>query len=73
MNLLIALKYGTTRIGVNKFYVGKMFAESNSLIFQKKYDETIEHLTKISTFSNSKIAEIAKHNLSVAEELKKYL
>ena len=69
----MALKYGTTRIGVNKFYAGEMFAESNSLIFQKKYDEAIEHLTKISTSTNSKIAEKAKHNLSVAEELKKYL
>jgi len=39
----------------------------------KKNDQAIEHLTKISTSTNSKIAEKAKHNLSVAEELKKYL
>jgi hypothetical protein len=61
----------TTKISGDKLYTGKIFAESNSLIFQKKYDEAIELLIKISTSANSKLAEKAKHNLSVAEELKK--
>ena len=54
-----------------KLYKGKIFAESNSLILHKRYDEAIELLIKISTSGNSKWVEKAKHNLSVAEELKK--
>ena len=54
-----------------KLYNGKVFAESNSLILHKRYDEAIELLIKISNSGNSKWVEKAKHNLSVAEELKK--
>lgn len=61
----------TTKVSGDKLYTGKMFEESNSLILQKKYDEAIELLIKISTSGNSKLAKKAKHNLSVAEELKK--
>jgi hypothetical protein len=61
-----------TKVGGDKLYTGKMFAESNSFIFQNKYDEAIELLTAISTSSNSKWAKKAKHNLSVAEKLKQY-
>jgi len=61
----------TTKISGDKLYTGKIFAESNSLIFQKKYDEAIQLLIKISSSANSRLAEKAKHNLSVAEELKK--
>jgi hypothetical protein len=60
-----------TKTGGDKLYTGKVFAESNSLIFQNKYDEAIELLTAISSSPNSKWAEKAKHNLLVAEELKK--
>lgn len=60
------------KAGGDKLYTGKVFAESNSLIYQNKYDEAIELLTAISSSSNSKWVKKAKHNLSVAEKLKEY-
>lgn len=58
-------------IGQEKLYKGKIFDESNSLILNKRYDEAIEILNKISMSADPKWAEKAKHNLSVAEVLKK--
>jgi hypothetical protein len=60
-------------VGGEKLFKGKIFAESNSLIMNKRYDEAIKLLKKITTSPDAKVAERAKHNLSVAEELKKNL
>jgi len=57
--------------GQRKLYTGKIFTESNNLIFQKEYDKAIGLLEQIpfSPSSSGKVKKI-QHNLSVARELK---
>jgi hypothetical protein len=53
-------------------YGGKYFEETNSLIKQQECDKAIELLVEMTHSPKTKLAMKARHNLSVAQELKQY-
>ena len=53
-------------------YGGKYFEETNSLIKQRECDKAMELLVEMTHSPKTKLAMKARHNLSVAQELKQY-
>jgi len=53
-----------------KLYTGKVFKESNSLIYSRQYDKAIGLLQESANSPKPKLAAKVQHNLNVARELK---
>lgn len=58
--------------GTRKLYTGKLFDETNGLIFKKQYDQAIRLLEQMPFTSNRNQGKKILHNLTVAKELRDY-
>jgi hypothetical protein len=58
--------------GQRYLYTGKLFEETNRLIFQKQYDQAVQLLEQMPFSSNRSQGKKILHNLSVAKEFREY-
>ena len=66
----LAVFYPTLEDHILKLYTGKVFKETNRLIKYKQFNEAIILLQDLTNDPKHKIAAKARHNLSIAKELK---
>jgi len=64
----IAKFYPQINQDVKQLYTGKLFRESNDLIFARNWNKAIELLTQLASNQDPEVAKKAIHNLEVAKE-----